>query len=118
MRTDLLLWRTDRRDTKLSDLIKHINSVIRIFFFRDKVSLYSPGCPGTHFVDQAGLELSLPLPPELGLKVCTSMPGMRYFYILLLYNHLRSLVDKEERLTLTHCFKGSVYVFASSLFRH
>jgi hypothetical protein len=21
--------------------------------FRDRVSLYSPGCPGTHFVDQA-----------------------------------------------------------------
>ena len=26
------------------------------FFFRDRISLYSPGCPGTHFVDQAGLE--------------------------------------------------------------
>jgi hypothetical protein len=26
-------------------------------FVRDRVSLYSPGCPGTHFVDQAGLEL-------------------------------------------------------------
>jgi hypothetical protein len=27
--------------------------------FRDRVSLYIPaGCPGTHFVDQAGLELS------------------------------------------------------------
>jgi hypothetical protein len=23
--------------------------------FRDRVSLYSPGCPGAHFVDQAGL---------------------------------------------------------------
>jgi hypothetical protein len=23
--------------------------------FRDRVSLYSPGCPGTHSVDQAGL---------------------------------------------------------------
>jgi hypothetical protein len=30
-----------------------------IFFldFPDRVSLCSPGCPGTHFVDQAGLEL-------------------------------------------------------------
>jgi hypothetical protein len=27
------------------------------FFFWDRVSLCSPGCPGTHFVDQAGLEL-------------------------------------------------------------
>jgi hypothetical protein len=28
-----------------------------VCLFGDKVSLYSPGCPGTHFVDQAGLEL-------------------------------------------------------------
>jgi hypothetical protein len=27
------------------------------FVFRDRVSLYSPGCPGTHTVDQAGLDL-------------------------------------------------------------
>jgi hypothetical protein len=34
--------------------------------FQDRVSLYSPGCPGTHFVDQSGLnsEICLPLPPE------------------------------------------------------
>jgi hypothetical protein len=25
--------------------------------FQDRVSLYNPGCPGPHFVDQAGLEL-------------------------------------------------------------
>jgi hypothetical protein len=40
--------------------------------FRDRVSLYSPGCPGTHFVDQAGLELrNLPASASqvLGLKV-------------------------------------------------
>jgi hypothetical protein len=36
------------------------------FVFQDRVSLYSPGCPGTHFVDQAGLkpEIRPPLPPE------------------------------------------------------
>jgi hypothetical protein len=27
------------------------------FFFLDRVSQYSPGCPGTHFVDEAGIEL-------------------------------------------------------------
>jgi hypothetical protein len=27
-----------------------------VLFFQDRVSLYSPGCPGTHFVDQAGLD--------------------------------------------------------------
>jgi hypothetical protein len=30
------------------------------FFDFDRVSLYSPGCPGTHFEDQAGLELRNP----------------------------------------------------------
>jgi hypothetical protein len=37
-----------------------------IIFF-EKVSPHSPGSPGTHSVDQAGLELTethLPLPPE------------------------------------------------------
>jgi hypothetical protein len=36
-------------------------------FFFDRVSLCSPGCPGTHSVDQAGLELieiHLFLPPK------------------------------------------------------
>jgi hypothetical protein len=31
--------------------------VFLFFVFQDRVSLYSPGCPGTHSVDQAGLEL-------------------------------------------------------------
>jgi hypothetical protein len=46
------------------------------FFFRDRVSLCSPGCPGTHFLDQAGLELrNLPASASqvLGLKACASM---------------------------------------------
>jgi hypothetical protein len=48
------------------------------WFFRDRVSLCSPGCPGTHFVVQAGLELrNLPTSASrvLGLKVCATMPG-------------------------------------------
>jgi hypothetical protein len=28
--------------------------------FRDRVSLYTSGCPGVHFVDQAGLKLRNP----------------------------------------------------------
>jgi hypothetical protein len=46
-----------------------------VFVFQDRVSLYSPGCPGTHFVDQAGLELrNLPASAfqVLGLKACTT----------------------------------------------
>jgi hypothetical protein len=45
----------------------HLLLLCFVLFFRDKVSLYSPGYPGTHFVDQAGLELRnppLPLPPK------------------------------------------------------
>jgi hypothetical protein len=45
------------------------------FFFQDRVSLCSPGCPGIHFVDQAGLELRNLPASVLGLKVCTTTPG-------------------------------------------
>jgi hypothetical protein len=55
-------------------------------FFRDRVSLYSPGCPGTHFVDQAGLELrNLPASASqvLGLKACTTTARLiSYFFFL------------------------------------
>ena len=47
--------------------------VVVVFVFRDRVSLYSPGCPGTHFVEQAGLKLrNLPASASqvLGLKAC------------------------------------------------
>jgi hypothetical protein len=52
--------------------------VVVLGFFQDRVSLYSPGCPGTHFVEQAGLELRNPpasASQVLGLKVCTTPPG-------------------------------------------
>jgi hypothetical protein len=40
-----------------------IHLYVFFFFFlvfRDRVSLYSSGYPGTHFVDQAGLKLRNP----------------------------------------------------------
>jgi hypothetical protein len=46
--------------------------------FRDRVSLYSPGCPGTHFVDQTGLQLRNPPASAsrvLRLKACATKPG-------------------------------------------
>jgi hypothetical protein len=46
-----------------------------VLLFQDRVSLCSPGCPGTHSVDQAGLELRNPPAPasrELGLKACAT----------------------------------------------
>jgi hypothetical protein len=44
---------------------------VLVLVFRDRVSLYSLSCPGTHFVDQAGLELRNPpasASQVLGLK--------------------------------------------------
>jgi hypothetical protein len=48
---------------------------IYIWFYRDRVSLYHPGCPGTHSVGQAGLELRNPpasASQVLGLKAWTT----------------------------------------------
>jgi hypothetical protein len=45
------------------------------FFPRDRFSLCSPGCPGTHSIDQAGLELRNPpasASQVLGLKACAT----------------------------------------------
>jgi hypothetical protein len=60
----------------------------RIFFplvFQDRVSLCSPGCPGTQSVDQVGLkliELHLPLPPSAGIKgVCHHCLAGIFFYL-------------------------------------
>jgi hypothetical protein len=55
-------------------------------FFRDRVSLYSLGCPGTHFVDQAGLELrNSPASASqvLGLKACATTA--RHFFFPIFY---------------------------------
>jgi hypothetical protein len=49
--------------------------VLICLFSQDRVSLCSPGCPGTHSVHQAGLELrDLPASASqvLGLKVCAT----------------------------------------------
>ena len=56
--------------------------VVLVLVLRDEVSLCSPGCPGTHFVDQVGLELrNLPASGSrvLGLKACATTPGLSFF---------------------------------------
>jgi hypothetical protein len=61
---------------------------ITFFFFQDRVSLYSPDCPGTHFVAQAGLELrNLPASASqvLELKACTTTPGFITFIFKILF---------------------------------
>jgi hypothetical protein len=50
--------------------------VFCLFAFQVRVSLCSPGCPETHFVDQADLKLNRDPPASafqvLGLKVCAT----------------------------------------------
>jgi hypothetical protein len=49
--------------------------VFWFFGFQGRVSLYSPGCPGIHIVDQAGFKLRNPpasASQVLGLKVCAT----------------------------------------------
>jgi hypothetical protein len=56
-------------------------------FCFDRVSLYSPGCPGTHSEDQAGLELRNPPASAsrvLGLKACATT-ARPYLTFLRLY---------------------------------
>jgi hypothetical protein len=60
-------------------------------FFGDRVSLCSPGCPGTHSVDQAGLELRNPPAslcfPSVGIKgVCHHCLASFFFKIVLQLN--------------------------------
>jgi hypothetical protein len=60
-----------------SDILT-LGSIWSYFFlllFWDKVSVWSHDCPGTSFIDQAGLELRGPTASAsqvLGLKVCAT----------------------------------------------
>jgi hypothetical protein len=74
-------------------------TLVCLFVFRDRVSLCSPGCLGTHFVDQAVLELrNLPVSASrvLGLKACTTTPGPR------------QLFKDNVSLGLAYRFRGTV----------
>ena len=66
----------------------------------DRVSLCSPGCPGTHSVDQAGLELRNPPASAsrvLGLKACTTTARLDTSYT---QNWLLSLSHYDKDLCL------------------
>jgi hypothetical protein len=55
------------------------------WFFETGFFCYSPGCPGTHFVDQAGLELgNLPASASqvLRLKACATTTRLRFFFLM------------------------------------
>ena len=101
-------------------------SLFICLFFWDRVSLYSPGCPGTHFVDQAGLELRNPpasASQVLGLKACTTTPGKdiiswgtqfppdRAIRLLPLQQSSLSLEEKDLMETYNLAFSECIKIF-------
>ena len=71
------------------------------FVFQDRVSLYSPGFPGTRSVDQACLKLRDPpasAPRVLGLKACATTWLTPCFYISL---PAHFMVSENTTLSLT-----------------
>jgi hypothetical protein len=76
-----------------------------VLVFWDRVSLYSPCCPGTHFVDQAGLELRNPASAfrVLGLKACFIMPGK----VLTLSSSLNNGVNQNWAWTIKKRVRSS-----------
>jgi hypothetical protein len=66
----------------ISVFFQHFLIIILLFFFRYRVSLCSPGCPGTHSVDQADPELRKPpatASQVLGLKACATTARLNIF---------------------------------------
>jgi hypothetical protein len=79
-------WTSGRAVSAFNQL-SHLSSPRNMFFFFFVFFFLSPSYPGTHSVDQAGLELRNPPAPAsqvLGLKVCATMPSQKYDF----YNHV------------------------------
>jgi hypothetical protein len=60
--------------------------VFVLFWFFETGFLCSPGCPGTHSVDQAGLELRNPpasASQVLGLKACATTARLVLIHLFL-----------------------------------
>jgi hypothetical protein len=78
------------------------------FVFRDGVSLYSPGCPGTHFVDQAGLELrNLPASASRVLE----FKGVCYHARLIFFNVAFNLFAIFSKRLPQHTHTSCIYTY-------
>jgi hypothetical protein len=81
-----------------------------LFVFWDSVSLYNPGCPGTHSVDQAGLELRNPpasASQVLGLKACaTTAWHVVHSYEEHFDQMLQAENEKKNKIKQNIWFKG------------
>jgi hypothetical protein len=71
----------------------------------DIISLYSPGCPGTHSVDQAGLELRNPpasTSQVLGLKACITIARNRIILNQEMYKGISRSQRSNGGLSVCH----------------
>jgi hypothetical protein len=69
-----------KKQNKTKQNKRQIINFFVCFIFQDRFSLYSPGCTGTHSVDQAGLKLRNPpvsASKVLGLKACATTAWLR-----------------------------------------
>jgi hypothetical protein len=92
--------------------------------FQDRVSLYSPRCPGTHFVEQAGLKLRNPpasASQVLGLKACaiaaatttTAQLRVSFFFFGIYFIYISNAIPKVPHM-LPHPrlrVSSSIYLF-------
>jgi hypothetical protein len=78
--------RCSPRRQHISRIFTSLSFVFCLFvcFFQDRASLCSSGCPETHSVDQAGLELRNPPAPAfqvLGLKACATTACLNLHFL-------------------------------------
>ena len=82
------------------------------FFSRGRVSLYSPSCPVTHSVDQAGFELRNPPASAsrvLGLKARAA--AVQHKLIISSYSTFRSLAkDFRQGIRLLYLKRFSLHI--------
>ena len=87
--------------------------VVLLFVFQNRVSLCSPGCPETHSVDLAGLELRDLLASAsrvLGLKVCNTTARLSYLFLAAKYNS--QLVRKKAGFSNKSVVLGTLSHFS------
>jgi hypothetical protein len=90
-------------------------------FFETRVSLYSPGCPGTHSEDQAGLELrDSPASASwmLGLRACATTARLlkkKFLTFICLFIYHLSWAHTQDRVQRTasgsHFFPSAMCCF-------
>jgi hypothetical protein len=83
--------------------------VVLFLFLWDRVSLCSPGCPGTHCVDQAGLELrNLPASASqvLGLKACATTARQFTAFLPTAYHRMEDVLSVSKSVSTRPNFGG------------